>query len=148
MHPRNYIAVAALARRCVMALILALAFTSNASAQQPGEYVLTASVDGDGYAKLAGTISIVSNDKANGASIHFTREIAEFRGGGALHIAGGTFTIDAVGTAYNRSSPAGACKIRFTGKMMGDKMTGRWESLDGCARLSGKGNFSAQRKPQ
>jgi hypothetical protein len=136
-------------RRCAIIFFVFIAFTQNASAQQHGEYVVSATVDGDEYAKLTGTITIVSTEKnKTGASIHLKREIAEFRGGGPLRIENGDVVIDVAGSAYNRTTPVGECKMRFTGRVVAGKMSGRWESLAGCTRMSGKGAFTAERKTQ
>lgn len=137
-------------RRRIMGFVFLLAVTRALHAQQPapGEYVLTGAVDGDPYTRLEGKITIVSGENGVGASIRFTREIAEFRGGGSVHVSNGTFTVAAVGTAYNQGSAAGECRMRLVGHVVDGELKGRWESVAGCARLTGKGAFSAERKSE
>lgn len=136
-------------RRRMIGFVFVLLIARALHAQQPvaGEYIMTGAVDGDQYTRLEGKITILSGENGTGASIHFTREIAEFRGGGSVHVSNGTFNVEAVGTAYNQGSAAGECRMRFVGHIVEGQLKGRWESVAGCARLTGKGVFTAERKP-
>ena len=111
-----------------------------------GEYVLRGDLEGDEYVKLEGRVTIVSGERGMGASIRLAREVAEFRGGGSLQLDGNNFVIEAQGTAYNQGSAAGECRLRLTGVIAAQQLKGRWEAVEGCPRLTGKGGFTAERR--